>query len=162
MATNDRQVKYRQGHDLLLKTQNDCIWNSDYRDIQLPPSHPGPPPRGPPDKHKMSLDQRKNLLVLDKGHGLYNFRQTNFKDFLRIFPGQSITVFKDYDLFNKSALFNSFLNTLLAKTHHGVIYDFYFFSHGWSHYLYHTPFPTMLWKITRCDLQLHLNYKNSI
>ena len=91
--------------------------------------NPLPPPRGPPDKDKMSLDQRKNLFVLDKGHGWYNFRQTNFKDFLRIFPGQ-ITVFKDYDIFNKSALFNSFLNTLLAKTRHGVIYDFYFFSHG--------------------------------
>ena len=37
------------------------------------------------------------------------------------FPGQ-ITVFKDYDLFNKSAFFNSFLNTLLAKTRHGVIF----------------------------------------
>ena len=41
----------------------------------------------------------------------------------KIFPGQ-ITVFKDYDLRNKTALFNSFLNTLLAKTRHEVIYDF--------------------------------------
>ena len=54
-------------------------------------------------------------------HGSHNFRQTNFKDFSRIFPGQ-ITVFKDYDLFNKSAFFNSFLSTLLAKTRHGVIF----------------------------------------
>ena len=54
-------------------------------------------------------------------HGSHNFIQTNFKDFSRIFPGQ-ITVFKDYDLFNKSAFFNSFLNTLLAKTRHGVIF----------------------------------------
>ena len=42
----------------------------------------------------------------------------------KIFPGQ-ITVFKDvYDLRNKTVLFNSSLNTLLAKTRHGVIYDF--------------------------------------
>ena len=33
-------------------------------------------------------------------HGSYNFARTNFKDFSRIFPRQ-ITVFKDYDLFNK-------------------------------------------------------------
>ena len=159
MATNDRQVKYRQGHGLLLKTRNDRIWNSDYRDIHAPP--PGPPLRGPSDKHKMSLDRRKNLLVLDQGHGSYNFRQTNFKDFSRIFPGQIITVFKDYDSFNKSALFNSFLNTLLAKTRHGVIYDFYFFSHGWSHYIILLS-ATTLWKMTGCDLQLHLRYRNSI
>ena len=38
------------------------------------------------------------------------------------FPG----LFKDKDLFNKSAFFNPLLNTLLAKTRHGVIYDFYF------------------------------------
>ena len=31
-------------------------------------------------------------------HGSYNFRQTNFKDFSRIFQGQ-ITVFKDYILY---------------------------------------------------------------
>ena len=41
----------------------------------------------------------------------------------KIFPGQ-ITVLKDYDLRNKTALFNSFLSTLLAKTRQGVIYDF--------------------------------------
>ena len=47
----------------------------------------------------------------------------------RIFQGQ-ITIFKDQGLFNKSEFFNPLLNTLLAKTRHGVIYDFYFLSHG--------------------------------
>ena len=122
------------------QTDRDMVYSSKHKttvfEIQPIGTYtPRTPPRAPPDKHKMSLDQRKNLFVLDKGHGSYNFRQTNFKDFSKIFPGQIITVFKDYDLFNKSALFNSFLNTLLAKTRHGVIYDFYFFSHGCSHYI---------------------------
>ena len=34
------------------------------------------------------------------------------------------------DLFNKLEVFNLLLSTLLAKTLNGVIYDFYFFSHG--------------------------------
>ena len=38
----------------------------------------------------------------------------------RIFQGQ-ITVFKDQDLFNKSAFFDPILNTLSAKTLEGVI-----------------------------------------
>ena len=103
------------------QTDRDMVYSSKHKttvfEVQTigtytPP--PRTPPRAPPDKHKMSLDQRKNLFVLDKGHGSYNFRQTNFKDFSKIFPGQIITVFKHYDLFNKSALFNSFLDTLLA------------------------------------------------
>ena len=37
-------------------------------------------------------------------------------------------------LFNKSAFFNCpFLNILLAKSRHGVMYNYYFFSHGWLH-----------------------------
>ena len=37
-------------------------------------------------------------------------------------------------LFNKSAFFNCpFLNVLLAKSRHGVMYNYYFFSHGWLH-----------------------------
>ena len=40
-------------------------------------------------------------------HGSHNFRRTNFKDFSRIFPRQ-ITVFKDYDLFNKSEFLTLF------------------------------------------------------
>ena len=49
----------------------------------------------------------------------------------RIFPGQ-ITVFKDYDLFNKSAFLTltPFFKTLSAKTRHGIICDFYFISQG--------------------------------
>ena len=130
-------MKWQQMIDRL-NTDRDMAYSSKHEmtvfEIQTigtyTPPPPGPPLRGPSDKHKMSLDRRKNLFVLEQGHGSYNFRQTNFKDFSRIFPGQIITVFKDYDSFNKSALFNSFLNTLLAKTRHGVIYDFYFFSHG--------------------------------
>ena len=38
----------------------------------------------------------------------------------RIFQGQ-ITVFKDQDLFNKSAFFDPILNALSAKTLKGVI-----------------------------------------
>ena len=83
-------------------------------------------------------------------------RTTSDKQISRIFPGQ-ITVFKDYDLCNKSALFKSFLNTLLAKTRHGVIYAFYFFSHYFI-----LLFAITLWKITGYDLQLHLTYRNRI
>ena len=54
----------------------------------------------------------------------YNLRQTNFKDFSRICQGQ-ITIFKDWYLFNKSAFFNRpLLNILLAKSRHGVMYNF--------------------------------------
>ena len=60
-------------------------------------------------------------------HGLYNFRQTNFKGFSGTFYGQ-VTVSKDYDLFNHSAFFIPLLNTLLVKTLYGVSYDFYFSS----------------------------------
>ena len=41
--------------------------------------------------------------------------EKNFKDFSRIFQGQ-ITIFKDYDLYNRSAFFNPLLITLLAYT----------------------------------------------
>ena len=72
----------------------------------------------------------------------------------RIFPGQ-ITVFEDCDLVNKSAFltFTPFFKTLLAKTGHGVIYDFYFISQGWSHYFILLS-ATTLWKMTGYDLQL--------
>ena len=60
-------------------------------------------------------------------HGSYNSRQTNFKDFSSLFQRQ-ITVSRT------KIFFNPLLNTLLAKTHHGVIYYFNFFSHGWPHY----------------------------
>ena len=89
-----------------------------------------------------------------------NFGQTNFEDSSKIFPGQ-ITVFKDYDLLNKSAFFNPLLNTLLAKTRHGVIYDFYFFSHGWAHYFILLS-AKRFEKMIGYRLQLHLRYRNSI
>ena len=47
---------------------------------------------------------------------------------------------------------------LLAKTRHGVIYDFYFFGHRWTHY-YILLSATRLCKITGYDLQLHLRYR---
>ena len=57
--------------------------------------------------------------------------QTNkFQGLFKDFSRKNYNSFQGLDSFNKSALFNSFLNTLLAKTRHGVIYDFYFFSHG--------------------------------
>ena len=42
-----------------------------------------------------------------------------------------------------------------------VICNFYFFSHGWSHYFILLS-TTKLWKMTGYDLQLHLRYRNSI
>ena len=80
----------------------------------------------------------------------------------RIFPGQ-ITVLKDYDLFNKSAFLTltPFFSILLAKIRHGIIYDFYFISQGWSHYFILLS-TTTLWKMTGYDLQLHLKYRKSI
>ena len=42
---------------------------------------------------------------------------------------------------------------------HGVIYDFYFFTHDWSYYSVST---TTLCNMTGYDLQLHLSYRNSI
>ena len=94
-------------------------------------------------------------------HGSYIFRKTNFKDFSRIFQGQ-ITVFKDYDLFNKQALFNPLLNTLLAKKRYGVIYDFYFLQ-PWLITLFNLQLSvTRLCKMTGYDLQLRLRYRKSI
>ena len=51
--------------------------------------------------------------------------------------------------------------TLLVTTRHGVIYDFYFFGHRWSHYFILLS-ATTLCKITGYDLQLHLKYRNNI
>ena len=94
-------------------------------------------------------------------HTSYNLRQTNFKNFSGIFEGQ-VTVFKDYDLFKKLAFFNPLLNTLLAKTHHRVIYDFNFFSHHGLFTLFNTTFHNNILQMTGYDLQLHLRYKNCI
>ena len=51
--------------------------------------------------------------------------------------------------------------TLLVTTRHGVIYDFYFFGHRWSHYFILLS-ATTLCKMTGYDLQLHLKYRNNI
>ena len=51
--------------------------------------------------------------------------------------------------------------TLLVTTRHGVIYDFYFLGHRWSHYFILLS-ATTLCKITGYDLQLHLKYRNNI
>ena len=57
-------------------------------------------------------------------------RTTSDIQISRNYQGQT-TVFKDCELFNKSAFFNTLSNTsCMAKTLHGVIYDFNFFSHG--------------------------------
>ena len=78
---------------------------------------------------------------------LVQLRQTNFKYFSRICRRQ-ITVFKDKYLFNESAFLNRpLLNILLAKSRHGVIYNFYFFVHGWSHHqVYYFPLQTF-WRL---------------
>ena len=76
--------------------------------------------------------------------------QLFFKDFLR----------KNYS-FQRLRFFKiNWHLTLLVKTPHGVIYDFYF-SHRSSHYfmLFST---TRLCKMTGYDLQLYLWYRNSI
>ena len=57
------------------------------------------------------------IIIIIIIHGLYHFRETNFKDFSRT----NITVFKDYDLFNKYAFFIPHLNTLLAKIPNGAM-----------------------------------------
>ena len=46
--------------------------------------------------HQTGMSETKISVKNIEGgvHGSYNFRQTNFKDFSRIFQGQ-ITVFKD-------------------------------------------------------------------
>ena len=51
--------------------------------------------------------------------------------------------------------------TLLAKTRHGVIYDFYFFDLRWSHCFIRLS-ATRLCEMTGYDLQLYLRYRNSI
>ena len=51
--------------------------------------------------------------------------------------------------------------TLLAKTRHGVIYDFYFFDLSWSHCFIRLS-ATRLCEMSGYDLQLHLRYRNSI
>ena len=90
-------------------------------------------------------------------------RTTLDKQTSRTFQGffKDKLLFKDYDFFNKSAFFNPLSNTLLAKTRHGVIYDFYFFIHAWSHYFIQLS-VTRFCKMTGYDLQLHLRYRNSI
>ena len=90
-------------------------------------------------------------------------RTTLDKQTSRTFQGffKDKLLFKDYDSFNKSAFFNPLSNTLLAKTRHGVIYDFYFFIHAWSHYFIQLS-ATRFCKMTGYDLQLHLRYRNSI
>ena len=105
------------------------------------------------------------LLLVLRGYTLLwlvQLRQTNFKYFSRIFQRQ-ITVFKDKYLFDESAFLNRpLLNILLAKSRHGVMYNFYFFGHGWSHYqVYYFPLQH-LWKMTGFDLQLHLRYRDSL
>ena len=67
-------------------------------------------------------------------------------------------------MFNKSAFFNPLLNTLLAKTLNGAIYDFYLFSHGWSHFLKLLSITTLckMAPVTGYNLQGHLRYRNSI
>ena len=90
------------------------------------------------------------LLLVLRGYTLLwlvQLRQTNFKYFSRICRRQ-ITVFKDKYLFNESAFLNRpLLNILLAKSRHGVIYNFYFFVHGWSHYqVYYFPLQTF-WRL---------------
>ena len=65
----------------------------------------------------IALDMKSNNMV----------RTTSDKQISRTFQGQ-VTVFKDKGLFKKSAFFIPLWNTLLAKKHHGVIYDFNFFS----------------------------------
>ena len=59
-------------------------------------------------------------------HSLFDFRQTNFKDKLQ-FSRTKIWLINWHS-------WTPPLNTLLAKTLDGAIQDFYFFSHGWSHY----------------------------
>ena len=51
----------------------------------------------------------------------------------------------------------------LAKTFNGVNYDFYFFSHGWSHYFILLPLTPLckMATVTGYDLQLHLKNKIS-
>ena len=93
-------------------------------------------------------------------HGSCNFRQTNFEDFSRIFRGKlQFSRTKFYSIIRQSL--NLLLNTLLAKPLNGVIYDFYFFSHGWSLYFMLLS-TTTLCKMTGYDSQLHLRYRNSI
>ena len=96
-------------------------------------------------------DEDKLLFVtgVERIHTIWlvQLRQTNFKYFSRICRRQ-ITVFKDKYLFNESAFLNRpLLNILLAKSRHGVIYNFYFFVHGWSHYqVYYFPLQTF-WRL---------------
>ena len=55
--------------------------------------------------------------------------QTNkFQGLFKPFSNLQITVSRT------KIFFKPLLNTLLVKTHHGVIYDLNFFSHGWPHY----------------------------
>ena len=89
-------------------------------------------------------------------HGSYNFRQTDFKDFSRIFQGQ-ITVFKDKDLFNKSAFFNPLWSSYWLK-HVMESFTIFSFSTIIEHIIsYYFPQQDLAkW------LQLHLRHRNCI
>ena len=92
-------------------------------------------------------------------HGSYNCDSD--KQISRTFQGffkDKLQFSRTKDLFNKLEVFNLLLSTLLAKTLNGVIYDFYFFSHGWSHYFMLLS-KTTLCKMTGYDSQLHLGYR---
>ena len=105
--------------------------------------------------HDSSLDMKSNNMV----------RTTSDILISRTFQG----FFKDKLQFSRTKIYSKNQHSLspfwthycMAKKHHGVIYDFNFFSHsGWSHYLVLLSARTLC-KMTRYDLQLHLRYRNS-
>ena len=92
-------------------------------------------------------------------------RTTSDKQISRTFQG----FFKHKLLFSRTKIYLIHPHSLtpfdhpglLARTHHAVIYDFYFFGHRWSHYFILLS-ATRLCKMTGYGLQLHLRYRNSI
>ena len=105
--------------------------------------------------HGQRLTKAQRSSAFHNGTGFVQLQTNKFQGLFKVFSRTNYS-FQRLRVF----LINWHL-TPLGKTPHGVIYEFYFFGHRWSHYFILLS-ATRLCKITGYDLQLHLRYRNSI